>query len=265
MTELTAFHVFLNLKGVRGIGFFRGIGMACIVWATNANCGPPLLTDDPDTPGPNHWEINTGVTSEYFAHQWEVGAPLLDMNYGVGEHIQLKYQVQFNELMPNEGGARAGFGNSLAGVKWRFIDQTNGSWLEVSTYPQLEFVYPGASAPRGLADRGDNVLLPIEVEHQFKSVTVYAEAGYIWNEYVPAEGWYGLAGEWELSEKFSLMGEFYGGFDRSFQDNGLSFNLGFRRPLTEHVALIGSAGRGIFGPPERNPVFMSYLALQLTF
>jgi hypothetical protein len=76
---------------------------------------------------------------------------------------------------------------------------------------------------------------------------------------------YGLAGEYEVSEKFSLMGEFYGGFDRAFEHNGLSFNLGFRRTLTEHVALIGSAGRGIYGPPERAPVFMSYLALQLTF
>jgi hypothetical protein len=156
-------------------------------------------------------------------------------------------------------------GTSLAGVKWRFVDQTNSSWLEISTYPQLEFVVPGSSGWRGLADSGDNVLLPIEVEHQFKSLTVYSEAGFIWNEHEPMEAWYGLAGAYQLSEKLSLQGEFYGGFDRAFAHNGMSFNLGFARTLTKHVALIGSAGRGIFGPPERAPAFMSYLALQWTF
>jgi hypothetical protein len=242
-----------------------GLSLACFLWAVNAHGGPPLLTDDPDTPGPNHWEINVAAISEDTAHQWEFGAPLLDLNYGVGERIQLKYQVQLNELVPAHGGPRVGMGNSLAGVKWRFLDQTNGSWLEISIYPQLEFVYPPSSETRDLADAGDNVLLPIELEHQFKSLTVYAEAGYIWNEYQPMEAWYGLAGEYEFSDKFSLMGEFYGGFDQAFKNNGLSFNLGFRRAIIEHVALIGSAGRGIFGPPERAPSFMSYLGVQLTF
>jgi hypothetical protein len=245
--------------------FFPGLIVICLLWGGNARGGPPLLTDDPDTPGPNHWEINAGTTSEYAAHQWVVATPLLDINYGVGERIQLKYQVQANVLAPDHGAVSGGMGNSLAGVKWRFVDQTNASWLEVSTYPQLEFVYPSSSGPRGLAVSGDNVLLPIEVEHKFKSLTVYAEVGYLWNEYQPKAAWYGLAGEYELSEKFSLMGEFYGGFDRAFEHDGLSFNLGFRQTLTEHIALIGSAGRGIFGPPERAPVFMSYLALQLTF
>ncbi len=265
MTELTVCPVIGSLNGVKRSGLFSSVGMACLLWAASAYGGPPLLTDDPDTPGPNHWEINTGATAENAAHEWLVGAPLLDLNYGVGDHIQLKYQAQFNTLAPEQGGARAGMGNSLAGVKWRFLDQTNGSWLEISTYPQLEFIYPGSSGWRGLADSGDNVLLPVEIEHQFKSLTVYAEGGYIWNEHRPMEAWYGVAGEYELSEKFSLMGEFYGGFDRSFENSGLSFNIGFRRPLTEHIALIGSAGRGIYGPPERSPTFQCYLALQLTF
>jgi hypothetical protein len=263
-TRLTPGRVIQIVEGVTGCKLFPGIGLGCLLWAANAQGGPPLLTDDPDTPGPNHWEINVAVTLENMARGWEAATPLLDMNYGVGERIQLKYQVQFNDLAPPSGAVRAGMGNSLAGVKWRFIDQTNASWLEVSTYPQLEFVYPASSPPRGLAVSGDNVLLPFEVEHKFQSLTVYAEAGFLWNEHPPTAGIYGLAGEYEFSEKFSLMGEFYAGFDRAFQNTGLSFNLGFRRFLTEHVSLIGSAGRGIFGPSENAPAFMGYLALQLT-
>ena len=257
--------VLQRLHGVRRIRllpYFRFIGL---LLAASIQAGPPLLTDDPDTPGPNHWEINVATTSENLQHEWVFGTPLLDMNYGVGDHIQLKYQVQANILAPDHGGVVAGMGNSLAGVKWRFMDQTNSSWLEVSTYPQLEFIYTGSSARRGLADAGDNVLLPIEIEHKFKSLTVYAEGGFIWNEHQPSAALYGVAGEYELTEKFTLMGEFYGGFDRAFENNGLSFNIGFGRPLTEHIALIGSAGRGINGPATRAPAFQSYLALQLTF
>ncbi len=221
---------------MRRCRIFPGIILACLFWAANAHGGPPLLTDDPDTPGPNHWEINAATMSEEINHAWLLATPLLDINYGVGDHIQLKYQVQFNELVPAQGGALAGMVNSLAGVKWRFLDQTNSSWLEISTYPQLEFVYPSSSGRRGLADSGDNVLLPIELEHQFKSLTKYGELGYLHNEYKASGGWYGLAAQYDFSEKFSLMGEFYGGFDRAFEHNWLSLNIGFRRALVEHVA-----------------------------
>ena len=254
-----------RVKGNGGFKFFHGIGLCCVLWAVNAPGGPPLLTDDPDTPGPNHWEINIAMTSEAEAHEWTLGTPLLDINYGVGDHIQLKYQVPLEVFVPAQGGARAGMGNSLAGVKWRFLDQTNGSWLEISTYPQFEFVYPQSSVQRVLADNGHNILLPIEVEHKFEKLTVYAEGGYLLNSEREPEALYGVAAEYEFSEKFSLMGEFYGGFGPQFQENGLSFNLGFRRSLTEHVALIGSAGRAISGPASSAPTFMSYLGLQLTF
>jgi hypothetical protein len=265
MSELTGCLIILSLNVVARFRFIPAVSLACILWTTGAHAGPPLLTDDPDTPGPNHWEINAGQMSEYAAHEWVIGAPLADINYGVGEHIQLKYQTQYNELVPHQGGVRAGMGNSLAGVKWRFIDQTNWSCLEVSTYPQLSFVYPGSSPARGLAQSGDNILLPIEVEHQFNPLTVYGEVGYLKNEHQSRGGWYGLAWEYDLTGKFAIEGEFYGVYDRYFQNNGLSFNLGFGQSLTEHVALIGSAGRGIFGPSERAPAFMSYLALRLTF
>jgi hypothetical protein len=265
MFALTLGRVVGHVKSVKGLKPFHLICLVCLLGAAGAQAGPPLLTDDPDTPGPNHWEINAGGTAIYGSHEWNSGTPIFDINYGVGEHIQLKYQVQAIELVREHGGLLVGLSNSLAGVKWRFLDQTNSSWLEISTYPQLEFVYPGSYGRRNLADRGDNVLLPFEVEHIFKKVTVYAESGYLWNEHVPREAWYGVAGEYELTEKFSLMGEFYGGFDRNFEDKALTCNLGFKQVLTEHVALIGSAGRGIFGPVDRAPPFMSYLALQLTF
>jgi len=79
------------VRAVCRIKRFPDLSLACLLRAANAYGGPPLLTDDPDTPGPNHWEINVATTSENAAHEWEFGTPLLDINYGVGDHIQLKY------------------------------------------------------------------------------------------------------------------------------------------------------------------------------
>jgi hypothetical protein len=249
----------------RSLRLFRTLGLGCLLLAMKASGGPPLLTDDPDTPGPNNWEINIAFTSEDEAGYWTLGTPLLDMNYGVGDTIQLKYQVPLTVYVPKDAGARVGMDNSLAGVKWRFIDQTNGSWLEMSTYPQYEFLYPESSIQRVQADNGNNLLLPIEVEHQFKSLLMYADAGVILNSARPPEEWGGIAAEYELTENFSIMAEFYGGAGENFMENGLTFNLGFWRKLTKHAALIGSAGRAIFGPAASTPSFQSYLGVQLTY
>lgn len=198
-------------------------------------------------------------------HAWQLGTPLLDMNYGVGDSIQLKYQVPLAVYVPPQSGARVGMDNSLAGVKWRFLDQTNCSPFEVSTYPQVEFIYPTSSIERVDADNGDNLILPIEIERHMKQWIVYAESGYIVDQKRPPEYFYGVAAEYDFSEKFALMGELYGGYGSVFQEKGLSFNLGFRQELTEHVALIGAFGRAIFGPESGAPTFMGYLALQLTY
>jgi len=73
--------------------------------------GPPLLTDDTDTPGPNHWEINVAGTSEKTSDGWKFEVPLLDLNYGIGEHLQLKYEVPLVVLDEINAATCAGLGN----------------------------------------------------------------------------------------------------------------------------------------------------------
>ncbi len=52
--------------------------------------GPPMLTDDPGTPGDGQWEINTAFLEDRTASTRARSFPHVDLNYGWGDHIQLK-------------------------------------------------------------------------------------------------------------------------------------------------------------------------------
>jgi hypothetical protein len=101
-----------------------------------AQGGPPMITDDPGTPRNGQWEINLAWTGERGAEGTTQDAPLLDMNYGVGERIQLKYEVPWLAVRTSDAASRTGLGDSLAGVKWRFYDTGDPQQWQISTYPQ---------------------------------------------------------------------------------------------------------------------------------
>src|SRR5580704_10526974 len=126
-----------------------------------AQGGPPMITDDPGTPGDKQWEINLGWTTQHAAGSTETALPFLDANYGLGDRIEVTYQQPWTIVRDDEG-SRAGAGNSLVGVKGRFYDAGERGW-QASVYPQLTFLDPGShSDRRGLADSGTSLLLPFE-------------------------------------------------------------------------------------------------------
>jgi hypothetical protein len=232
--------------------------------AQPASAGPPLLTDDPGTPGPNHWEVNLAFTTEKNRHDWEFEAPLLDLNYGIGARIQLKYEVPCVIVDEDGQGTRAGVGNSLVGIKWRFLDEEKVG-VDVSTYPQFEFNTLHSSVRHGVAEDGTSWLLPVEVAHEFEALTVYGEVGYTWSQRKSDNWFYGLAIERELNERVAVMAELYGIADNSFDDQQLVFNVGFRWKWNERLSLIGSAGHGIHDSKNERVDLLGYMGLQFTY
>ena len=77
--------------------------------------GPPFKSDDPATPGNQHWEINLGFMGERNAFGGSYTTPNIDVNYGVGNRIQLKYEVPLSiqEARGDSAHVAAGPGNSL--------------------------------------------------------------------------------------------------------------------------------------------------------
>jgi hypothetical protein len=93
--------------------------------------GPPMITDDPGTPGPNKWEINLAVAWAHRPAETSLGLPAIDLNYGLGERIQLTLQTAPVLLKRRERGPIWGLGATEAALKWRFLDeQQNGISVE---------------------------------------------------------------------------------------------------------------------------------------
>jgi hypothetical protein len=127
--------------------------------AARAQGGPPFRTDDPETPGNRHWEINFGWIGDRNPGAGAYQVPDFDLNYGLGDRIQLKYElpIAIEETRPQpataaepaqQGTVIGGLGESLLGIKWRFYEHHPGDALfahRFGTGLLSEFGRPGGS------------------------------------------------------------------------------------------------------------------------
>ena len=229
-----------------------------------AQGGPPLQTDDPGTPGDGGWEINIAFTLEEVEGERLFATPLLDLNYGYGDRIQLKFQIPWLILDEEGSPTRGGFGNSQVGVKWRFLDE-DVDGVAMSTYPQFEFNNPTSSDERGLVEKGVELLLPVQLQKSLGPISMNGQVGYAIRENREDEWVYGLALGREVSEQFELVGEVYSTTVSDFSESELAFGVGTRLKITELLTLLLSAGRSFRGAGSGEPHLVVYAGLQFFF
>ena len=227
--------------------------------------GPPMRTDDPGTPGNGNFEINLALGSTRTAAERSFDAPVLDINYGVGDRIQLNYQVAY-ELRGTDGGTslQSGLGNSSVAVKWRFSESKSRNF-QISTYPRLDFNNPTQSVTRGIADRGTRFLLPIEVTQKLGPVDANLEGGYALKEFGSDEYIAGLVIGREFSKKFEMMAEWYSTGTVDGVERDMTLGAGTRYRFGGHVLLILMAAHGVGRSGPDQPHFIGYGGLQFTF
>src|SRR5207253_11033507 len=121
--------------------------------------GPPMITDDPGTPGDGKWENNFAIAFEHRPGETAYDVPAIDLNYGVGEHIQLTLQTAPVLLKRNDHGPIGGLGGTEAALKWRFLDQET-SGVDMSMFPRVIFNVTQSSVRRGLAEVGTRFQIP---------------------------------------------------------------------------------------------------------
>jgi hypothetical protein len=226
-----------------------------------AQGGPPMLTDDPDTPGSGRWEINTAYTQQRTKQNRVRSFPHVDANYGLGERIQLKYETGWVYADVPDGGVKSGLDNSLIGLKWRFLDQDDVGF-NISVYPQLEVENSTGSVARGIADPAPNFLLPFEISREFGSLKLIGELGYQFDRQDENEWVYGILGAIPVSEGLELLAEVRSIGQHLVNHSDVILNIGLRKDVGSRCKLLASVGTGVTNGPDSTSL-IAYLGIQL--
>ena len=228
-----------------------------------AQGGPPMVTDDPDTPGEGHFEFNivglTATSIDKKVYQF----PYFDLNYGLGDRVQLKLESGWELLQGTDTGTHRGISSALTGIKLRFLEQET-SGISVSIYPQYEFHHFLTSSDPLLSDDGNHFLLPIEFSRRFGAYSINPEVGrgiVSGNNY---DFWfYGLLVAYEFAKRYEVMGEIHGSARLGVTDTQLFYNFGARIELAKVLSLLLSAGHSTKEFPEDEPQLFGYFGVQL--
>ena len=228
---------------------------------SRADAGPPFLTNDPGSPGNGNWEINIAAmqTTLPGISTWQV--PQLDVNYGLGERIQLTGEIPY-VVQTSNGQHSSGWGNANPGVKWRFLDQGEDGW-RISVFPMWQTGGSARALREGIAVEGPRLLLPVEVARRIGSVSVDLEAG----AYVPFHGNHehilGLVVGQDVTPRLELDAELYNDHIRGTGPNVTTLGVGGRYKLHRGFNLLFMSGRSLSGNSPGQVLFMGYLGIQV--
>jgi len=225
----------------------------------SAQGGPPLLTDDPGTPGRNSWEINLGYTIDRQPRDSDYETPILDMNYGWGDRVQLKYEMPYICNGNNGGPLVSGPGDSKFGVKVRFFENKKLD-LNIGTYPQIEINNTNNSVRRGLVSKGPLFLLPLEVTKKVGPIDVDLEVGH-W--FTQQHGYWisGVAFGHQATRRLEVLGEVYSNSTPDGERDN-TFDFGGRYRLNRRALFIFMAGRSFSPPSSGQSQLIGYFGMQ---
>jgi hypothetical protein len=257
--------------------------MSSVLSALHAHAqgGPPFITDDPGTPGNRHWEINIGWIAQHNPGKGSYQIPDLDINYGLGDRIQLKYEVPLAATTDQNDTTLAGLGQSFPGIKWRFYEHHTAGEAKsdenmnfsLGTYPQALINNPTNSVSRGIVEPGPQYYLPIEFSAKVGPIAFNGEVGHWFgNRHVPDRWGRGLIVGHEFNDRFELYGELYDLQDRTTigdqsKQRVFTGDIGGRRTLdkTGHLRLLFLGGRALQAVSTYNsePDWIGYLGIQI--
>jgi hypothetical protein len=225
-----------------------------------AQGGPPLVTDDPDTPGNGHWENNLATIASRSGGRWSLEAPDADLNYGWGPNIQLNADIPLAAAQVAGGGWDVGLGTVALAVKWRFLEDPDQGYA-VSTYPRYSSAWVASSWQRGLAAAGHAIFLPLEAATKLSAFGLDAEIGRNFVSGGPGDWQLGGVVAHDCSTALQCLFEVHETLSGHSAQTLL--NLGAHWQLRPSLALIGAAGRefGRAGPDQQ--VVLLYLGIQI--
>ena len=256
------------------------LALASVAFQAKAQGGPPFITDDPGTPGNHHWEINFGWIADHNPANATYQTPDIDMNYGWGDRIQLKYELPMAVATDPNNTTRAGLGESLLGIKWRPYEyhragepkSDENMLFSLGTYPQASINNPTSAVRRGIVENGPQYYLPMEFTAKTGWVNWNGEVGHWFgNKLVPSRWGRGLIAGHEFSDRLELYAEVYDLQDANRigtapKQREFTADFGGRQSLTRSnkIRLLFMGGRAIQSVARLNsePNWIAYVGVQ---
>jgi hypothetical protein len=244
------------------ISFILAAALSCMPRSACAQAGPPFLTNDPGTPGNGNWENNVAVAPTISRGVASYQIPQLDLNYGLGERVQLTLEVPY--IIQTSGGAarECGWSNAFPGIKWRFLDQGEDGW-QASVFPQIETHGSAAAQREQIVSPGPRLLLPLEVTHKLGPLDVDMEVGVYSPKNGVQERIFGLVAGRSVSDRLDLALELYNDHATGAPPNQTTLDLGGRYKLSNSFIALFMAGRSVSGTANGQPEFIGYFGIQI--
>ena len=251
----------INLMSVRTFILLLVVIPATLSLRSAAQGGPPYYTNDPGTPGNLNWEINLGYMPFFYSNQSVSHVPDLDINFGVGDRIQLTYENAWLRVQNPSSGTRFGLGQSNPGVKWRFYD-AGESGLNVSVFPQFFLNNPNDAVRRGITPTSQSFLLPFEFSRKFGPIDVDYEIGYQF-AHKGSDGWItGVVIGHDFTPKLEADVEFYSQGTFHPSENQPTIDFGARYKIHSPVIFLFMAGRSFEPTRSNQSYFLGYFGFQ---
>jgi hypothetical protein len=226
-----------------------------------AQGGPPYYTNDPGTPGNLNWEINLGYMPFFYGNQSVSHVPDVDINFGLGDRIQLTYESAWLGVQNPLSKTKYGEGQSNPGFKWRFYDKGERG-LKISIFPQFFLNNPNDAVRRGITPATESFLMPVEFSKPFGAVDVNLELGYQQVHNGPNGFIVGLVVGHDFTKKFEGDVEFYNEGPFHLPGEQPTLDLGVRYKIHRPVILLLMAGRSIEPTSSNQSYFVGYFGLQ---
>jgi hypothetical protein len=229
--------------------------------ASFAQGGPPYYTNDPGTPGNFQWEINLGYMPFLYDKQSITHTPDVDINFGLGDRIQLTFENAWLRVDNLPGPPKYGLGQDQLGVKWRFYDNKD-SGLAISLFPQVSLNNPNKSVNRGITPRGASLILPVEFSKKLGPIDINWEAGYNL-VHLGSDGWLaGVVVGHDMTKNLEMDAEFYGVGAFHPSNDSTTLGIGARYKIHPPFILLLMAGRSVEAARNGQPYFVGYFGMQ---
>lgn len=222
--------------------------------------GSPMMTNGTGTPQKGQWEVNLASSGSYHQKNSYYETPILDINYGLNETIQLKVESAFVSI-DDTANKNNGLGNMEIGLKWRFFEHDG---LSFSTYPKYIFVPVRKNLKNSIAQEEQAIFLPLEAHKEFDGFGVTLEVGYFGSKGNKSSLESGILFNYALNDKIELLAELHRDAHFDASDKTIAFNAGFTYLFYQNTSWLFSLGREIEKSSESKSTLF-YIGLQLLF